>query len=561
MAGNESAARLSLRARPGLAFLALAVLASTAESAPQVWAQQLPGPGADRADAVVADGAGGTFETGTANGSLAGPSSGLLDVYVIHRSPTGSVIWQRQFGTSDSEGGHDLATDGAGGVFVAGYTAGDLAGPSAGLADIFVAHFDGSGNTLWIRQLGNSEQQVARGAWSDGAGGVVVCGFTLGSFLGTSAGDYDAWIVRFDAAGNQVWGSQFGTQDAEVCVGLSDDGAGGFYLSGYTTGSFGGPAQGDRDAWCARVDSAGSLVWVRQIGSPEQDEGDDVAGDGAGGCYLMGDTAGALGQGGGGGFDVFLARFDGAGNPIWIREFGTAASEAGGCVVADGASGVFMGGNSSGALTSATKGSQDVWIGHFGSDGSQLSLLQVGATSEDRVLGLAPAGGTAWVAVGFTRSSWFAPLLGFSDPWVARFEDCDFDASTNYCVGAISSTGEGVSIGEQGTRYLSNNDYALFFKACPANQLGIFITGQGTNNVPLGNGFLCVGGTVQRFLPPVSTGIAGTGSMALDFTDPSSPASQFTAGSTWNFQFWYRDPAAGGSGFNLSNGLSATFCP
>ncbi|MFT4538801.1 MAG: hypothetical protein ACI841_003409 [Planctomycetota bacterium] len=27
-----------------------------------------------------------------------------------------------------------------------------------------------------------------------------------------------------------------------------------------------------------------------------------------------------------------------------------------------------------------------------------------------------------------------------------------------------------------------------------------------------------------------------------------------------NFQFWYRGAAFGGAGFNLSNGLRATFC-
>jgi hypothetical protein len=39
------------------------------------------------------------------------------------------------------------------------------------------------------------------------------------------------------------------------------------------------------------------------------------------------------------------------------------------------------------------------------------------------------------------------------------------------------------------------------------------------------------------------------------------PGATITAGSTWNFQFWYRNPAAGGAGFNLSDGLSIRFCP
>jgi hypothetical protein len=33
----------------------------------------------------------------------------------------------------------------------------------------------------------------------------------------------------------------------------------------------------------------------------------------------------------------------------------------------------------------------------------------------------------------------------------------------------------------------------------------------------------------------------------------------FTPGSSWNFQFWYRDPQAGGARFNLSNALHVDF--
>jgi len=33
------------------------------------------------------------------------------------------------------------------------------------------------------------------------------------------------------------------------------------------------------------------------------------------------------------------------------------------------------------------------------------------------------------------------------------------------------------------------------------------------------------------------------------------------AGEAWRFQFWYRNPAGGGAGFNLSDALLVTFCP
>jgi hypothetical protein len=32
-------------------------------------------------------------------------------------------------------------------------------------------------------------------------------------------------------------------------------------------------------------------------------------------------------------------------------------------------------------------------------------------------------------------------------------------------------------------------------------------------------------------------------------------------GEEFNFQFWFRDPPAGGANFNLSDGLKVVFCP
>ena len=41
---------------------------------------------------------------------------------------------------------------------------------------------------------------------------------------------------------------------------------------------------------------------------------------------------------------------------------------------------------------------------------------------------------------------------------------------------------------------------------------------------------------------------------------PPNPNGQITVGSSWAFQYWYRDPGFGSAGFNFSDGLWVTFC-
>src|SRR5690606_36383034 len=83
----------------------------------------------------------------------------------------------------------------------------------------------------------------------DGFGGVIVAGTTEGDLGGAFSGFKDAFIARFDADGNLVWITQFGVPDVrEAIQGLAIDGAGQFFAAG---GRF--PLYpGDGDAWLAR---------------------------------------------------------------------------------------------------------------------------------------------------------------------------------------------------------------------------------------------------------------------------------------------------------------------
>jgi hypothetical protein len=135
--------------------------------------------------------------------------------------------------------------------------------------------------------------------------------------------------------------------------------------------------------------------------------------------------------------------------------------------------------------------------------------------------------------------------------------------ATSYCVAAPNSVGPGALIGSSGSTCTALNDFTLTCSGLPPNSNGLWFYGANAGQIPFGNGFRCVTGTVFRLGPPQTVSAQGSVSRFVDLNVPpaSGGASAITPGSTWRFQFWYRNPAGGGAGYNLSNGLAAVFCP
>ncbi|MDP6369567.1 MAG: hypothetical protein QF615_08160, partial [Planctomycetota bacterium] len=136
--------------------------------------------------------------------------------------------------------------------------------------------------------------------------------------------------------------------------------------------------------------------------------------------------------------------------------------------------------------------------------------------------------------------------------------DCGTD---NYCIANPNSSGAAAAMTSTGSSSVSANDLTLFCTSASATQFGLFFYGPNQVQLPLGDGNLCVTGGIQRLSPPLLTSGGGTASRPLDIAAPPSPSGQITPGSSWNFQFWFRDPGFGNAGYNLSDGLSVTFCP
>ena len=136
------------------------------------------------------------------------------------------------------------------------------------------------------------------------------------------------------------------------------------------------------------------------------------------------------------------------------------------------------------------------------------------------------------------------------------------DVPRRYCETAPNSVGDGARLSYERSVRISDNAFRLRVDGAPAGRLGVFFYGDRAVQIPFGDGVRCVGGRTFRLTPPIST----TGPLGLvrrlDFTrgQPASGPGQITNGSTWYFQFMYRDPLGpGGTSANTTDGLQVTF--
>ena len=135
-------------------------------------------------------------------------------------------------------------------------------------------------------------------------------------------------------------------------------------------------------------------------------------------------------------------------------------------------------------------------------------------------------------------------------------------APTTYCDAVPNSTGVPASIHWHGSTSISAGNFILKAENGPIGQAGIFFYGHGQATTPYGGGIVCIDSAtgLWRVTPVLVFSTGGDCNHALDFSNPPAPGGQIQPGSSWNFQFWYRDPASG-HGFNFSNALKVNFCP
>jgi hypothetical protein len=259
---------------------------------------------------------------------------------------------------------------------------------------------------------------------TDTLGNVYVTGAASGALPGQVwAGADDVFLVRFDALGSRTLTRQWGSAQSDTGAALALDGLGNVYIAGYAEGAFGGQLHlGGNDAFLMKLSaSTGDPAWTRFWGTTASDAASGVVVDAGGGVFVCGETRGALdGNLAVGGADLFLTRFSATGDRQWTRQRGTANDDGANALVAAPAGFLTLVGGTEGALDGRPNvGSVDVAALRFDLDGVHQWTRTWGSTAPDYGHAIAAdATGHAWIAGGTEGALNGRPNTGDSDAFL-----------------------------------------------------------------------------------------------------------------------------------------------
>ena len=346
-----------------IAFCSIALLGLNASAFAQTaqWIEQTGTGGIS--NGVSSDAAGSCYATGMVNNpalfdDLTIPAH-AADVFLSKYDNDGHLLWATVAGGDLIDQGYDIATDASGNSFVVGEiqtnslhptaTFGNITLTGHGDYDWFVAKYDVNGNVVWAKNGGSTGGDFARSAALDPSGNLYVCGLfsnsmTVDGVTVTSAGLFDVFLAKFDTNGALLWLRRAGGTGSDLAYGIARDAAGNFGVVGEFQkkaffDSHSVVAAGLSDAFIAKYDAAGNNLWVHRGGSNVSfapDRANAISADASDNFYVTGEYSGnatfdglTVDNTGTSGSDIFIAKYNSAGVIQWLHHGGGLESRQG----------------------------------------------------------------------------------------------------------------------------------------------------------------------------------------------------------------------------------------
>lgn len=243
---------------------------SSASATPSLY---LAGSTGDPNSTITTTSTGGTSGTSTTPPDVQGQLTKLTN---LSASPTGAFT-----DTVDPSSGNTniqaTAVNSNGDVYVVGNATGNFGTDiNQGTQDAYLSKYDSAGNLLWTQMLGSAGSASAYSLAVNPQGGVVVVGSTISQLTQSaiSDGNTGSFVASYDASGDQNWVTQIPTLANNQAQSVSVDSSGNVYIGGQVTGVIGAgqTSSGGTNAYLAKLSASGSIQYEKQFGPSGSDQ-------------------------------------------------------------------------------------------------------------------------------------------------------------------------------------------------------------------------------------------------------------------------------------------------
>lgn len=328
------------------------------------------------------------------------------------------LIWATYYSGDGFDDAYACISDEWGAVYLSGHTSSNnyIANSGhqntyGGSIDAFLVKFDHTGTRLWATYFGGKWKDSSFDCELDPEGNIYIAGVSeyntdlaMNGHQTEHGGGNDAFLVKFNPLGELLWSTYFGGEKDDWGSACATDNQGNVYLAGMTKSLNSIFYLGFQDtvgivdnAFLAKFNAQGKLLWSTYYGGPEEDRGYSCATDASGHVYLSGTTNSdrEITQEGhqmdlGGGFDNFLVKFDANGDRIWATYYGGTGFEEGGTCTVDKEDNVYLTGQTRSENDIAYKGYsetyngvQDAYLVKFDANGNRIWATYYGGENWD----------------------------------------------------------------------------------------------------------------------------------------------------------------------------------
>ncbi len=220
-------------------------------------------------------------------------------------------------------------------------------------------------------------------------GGYAITGETSND----GASDYDMFIAKYDSTGMLIWDKTWGGVDGETGYSIVQTSDGGYAITGRTYGY----GAGMSDMFITKFDSAGNLSWDRTWGGANSDTGHSIVQTSDGGYAVTGETMSYSADN----YDMFIVKYDSSGDVVWDKTWGGTSYQGGESIIQTDDGGYMVSGDTS---TFYSAGELDLFIVKYDSSGNVSWNKTWGGTSDERVHSIIQTVDGDYVITGQTES-------------------------------------------------------------------------------------------------------------------------------------------------------------